>query len=77
MGKQLQVAAKMSSCPEREKCVIIIIDEIHLREDLAYDKHTGKYTISCIIKISWYHVLMHIHMYVQRGRSKLRRGGAS
>ena len=55
VDKQLQVAANMSSCPEREKCVIIIMDEMHLREDLAYDKHTGKcqlvkytYTISCI-----------------------------
>jgi len=41
VDKQLQVAAKLSSCPEREKCVTIIIDEMHLREDLAYDKHTG------------------------------------
>ena len=42
VDKQLQLATKMSSCPEREKCVIIIMDEMHLREDLAYDKHTGK-----------------------------------
>ena len=42
VNKQLQVVAKMSLCPEREKCVIIIMDEMHLREDLAYDKHTGK-----------------------------------
>jgi len=41
VDKQLQVAAKLSSCPEREKCVTIIMDEMHLREDLAYDKHTG------------------------------------
>lgn len=46
VDKQLQIAAKLPSCPEREKCVIIIMDEMHLREDLAYDKHTGnvKYT---------------------------------
>ena len=42
VDKQLQVAAKMSLCPEREKCVIIIMGKMHLREDLAYDKHTGK-----------------------------------
>ena len=41
VDKQLQVAAKLSSCPEREKCVTIIMDETHLCEDLAYDKHTG------------------------------------
>ena len=42
VNKQLQVVAKMLLYPEREKCVIIIMDEMHLREDLAYDKHTGK-----------------------------------
>ena len=34
------VAAKLSSCREREKCIIIIMDEMHLWEDLAY-KQTG------------------------------------
>lgn len=35
----------------RGKCVIIIINEMHLREDFAYDKHTGnvKYTHSYTI----------------------------
>ena len=60
VDKQLQVAAKMSSCPEREKCVIIIMDEMHLREDLAYDKHTGK----CLLAHIQFPVLIHIHMYI-------------
>ena len=38
----LRSAAKLTSCPDREKCVVIIMDEMHLREDLAFDKHTGK-----------------------------------
>ena len=41
VDEQLRVAAQLTSCPEREKCVIIIMDEMHLREDLVYDKHTG------------------------------------
>ena len=27
---------------EMEKCVIIIFDEMHVRESLVYDKHSGK-----------------------------------
>ena len=42
IDEQLKVSAKLPSCLEREKCVILILDEMHLREDLSYDKHTGK-----------------------------------
>ena len=42
VDEQLRIAAKLPHCPEREKCVIIVFDEMHLREDLSYDKHTGK-----------------------------------
>ena len=34
-------AANVVSCPERDKYIIIILDEMHIREDLVYDKHTG------------------------------------
>ena len=34
-------AAKISSCEEYEKCVILLLDEMHIREDLVYDKNTG------------------------------------
>ena len=27
--------------PWREKCVILLLDEMHIREDLVFDKHTG------------------------------------
>lgn len=33
--------AKLQSCQEWEKCVIIILDEMHIREDLVFDKHSG------------------------------------
>lgn len=41
VDKQLMDSAHIESCPEREKFVIIIMDEMHIREDLVYDKHTG------------------------------------
>ena len=34
-------AAKVELCPEREKCVLLLLDEMHIREDLVFDKHTG------------------------------------
>ena len=43
VDKLLIEAAKVQSCPEREKCVILILDEIHIREQLVYDKHSGAF----------------------------------
>ena len=37
----LMKAAKVDSCPDRNKCVIMLLDEMHLQEDLVLDKHTG------------------------------------
>ncbi len=34
-------AAQIESCPEREKHVILLLDEMHIRQDLVFDKHTG------------------------------------
>ena len=34
-------ASKVELCPEREKCAILLLDEMHIREDLVFDKHTG------------------------------------
>ena len=34
-------AAKLDTCPDREKHVILLMDEMHLREDLVYDRHSG------------------------------------
>ena len=33
-------AAKVSSCPERERSVMLLIDEVHIKENLVYDKHS-------------------------------------
>ena len=42
VDEQLRIAAKLPHCPEREKCVIIVFDKMYLREELSYDKHTGR-----------------------------------
>ena len=41
VDRQLMEAAKIHTCPEREKYVITTMDEMHIREDIVYDKHTG------------------------------------
>lgn len=41
VDKMLFQAAKVASCPEREKYVILLLDEMHIREDIVFDKHTG------------------------------------
>ena len=35
-------AAKVEVCPNREKFVILLLDEMHIREDIVYDKHSGE-----------------------------------
>jgi len=39
---QLMEAAGMSSCQEWEKFVVLLLDEMHIREDLVYEKQTGR-----------------------------------
>ena len=41
MDEQLKIAANLPTCAERDRCVLLILDEMHLREDLSFDKHTG------------------------------------
>ena len=42
VDKQLADAVKLDTAEEREKCVVLIMDEMHLKENLVYDKHTGQ-----------------------------------
>ena len=37
----LSQTTKVCTCPEREKYVLLLLDEMHIREDIVYDKHTG------------------------------------
>ena len=47
VDKYLMDLAKISLCPEREKYVVLLMDEMHIKEDLVYDKHSGIYTNAC------------------------------
>lgn len=39
--RQLLEAACIATCAEYEKNVMVTIDEMHIKEDLVFDKHTG------------------------------------
>ena len=41
VDKQLMDAVKPDTAHEREKYVALVMDEMHLKENLVYDKHTG------------------------------------
>lgn len=41
VDRQIMDMANINSCPERDKYVIIILDEMHIREDIVYDKQSG------------------------------------
>lgn len=34
---------QIHSCRVMDKYVIIIMDEMHIRQEIVYDKHTGMY----------------------------------
>ena len=38
---EIMDTASIQSCPERERHVVIILDEMHVRENIVYNKHTG------------------------------------
>lgn len=40
--------ANISSCSELEKYVIILMDEMHVKEDIVYNKHSGKLHVNKI-----------------------------
>ena len=40
--RHLMTAARMGEAPEREKYVLLVMDEMHIKEDIVYDKHTGR-----------------------------------
>ena len=42
VDRLLLQAMNLMTCPEWHKLVILLLDEMHIREDLVYDKHTGK-----------------------------------
>lgn len=43
VDQQLMEAAELATCPEFKKYVFLLLDEMHVKEDLVYDKHTGMF----------------------------------
>ena len=41
VDKQLIATAGMSNLQEYQKAVVVVMDEMHIREGLVYDKHSG------------------------------------
>ena len=41
VDQQLMEVAHIRTCPERERYVILVMDEMHIKEDIVYDKHSG------------------------------------
>ena len=41
VDQQLMTAASINTLEEWQKCVILLLDEMHIREDLVYEKHSG------------------------------------
>ena len=41
VDSQLMIASKVATCEEWEKFVVVLIDEMYIREDLVYEKNTG------------------------------------
>lgn len=42
VDEQLLSAAKLSSSPDWHSLICLLLDEMHVREDLVYDKHSGR-----------------------------------
>lgn len=42
VDRMLIKTAKVDTCPEREKMTLLLLDEMHIREDIVFDKHTGR-----------------------------------
>ena len=45
VDRQLIDAADVATCPDWKKCVLLLMDEIHIREDLVYDKVSGEFCL--------------------------------
>ena len=45
------LVGNLATCPDRERYVCILMDEMHIKEDLVYDKHTGKYHKLVLLRV--------------------------
>ncbi len=41
VDRELEWVSNVTSCTEGEKCVVLLVDEMYIKEGLVYDKHSG------------------------------------
>lgn len=41
IDRQLMDAANVQTCEDWQKCVVLLFDEMHIRDELVYDQYTG------------------------------------
>ena len=41
VDQQLMQVAEIRKCPKWQKYVVLVIDEMYIKEDLVYDKNSG------------------------------------
>ena len=59
VDKQLMTVANIASCPEYERYVVVLMDEMHIKSDLVYDKHSGTnlhYSITIPMQVYTYNM---------------------
>ena len=49
VDEQLREMANIDACSEREKYVVLVMDEMNIQSDLVYDKHNGKCCVSLLL----------------------------
>ena len=42
VDNHLHIAARLDKCDERDKCVLLLLDEMHVKQDLVFNKSTGE-----------------------------------
>lgn len=57
VDEQLIDLASIGTCPEREKYVVVLMDEMHIKQSLMYNKHSGMHNITCC----WHQSTVHMH----------------
>ena len=64
VDEQLMTVAKISTCPEREKCIVLLMDEMHIQANLVYNKHSGE-AMSIVIVLDILDVTILVSLMLQ------------
>ena len=75
VDRQLIEIANLATCPEYEKYVILLMDEMHIKEDIAFDKHTGNCDYCHSFQNGIVIVIISFHIAIYRGNQGIRQFG--